>query len=210
MKKIILLILLTSSFCTFAQDKKEVNLIQTDKTWGKEIIQVPFWFAPKIGYKGQEDIRFAKGWEDINSDGFWVLVFAWDINLTTKPTAQFFEDNLKLYFDGLMKVVNEDSTITIPKTKASFSEKEKLKEGVTTFSGTVETYDAFTTKKMLKLNVTIESYYCKESKQYIPLFKFAPRGFKHKAWEMLKQTKLHDSVCNKPKNKATKLEEPNL
>ena len=82
----------------FGQGRKEINLIKVDSTWGKEIIQVPFWFATEIDYKGYEDIRFAKGWEDINSSGFWTLVFAWDINLNTKPTTKFFEDSIKLYF----------------------------------------------------------------------------------------------------------------
>jgi hypothetical protein len=113
-------ILLSFSIVAFGQQKEEISLIQADSTWGREIIQLPFWFAPEINYTGHEDIRFAKGWEDINSVGFWTYVFAWDINLKTNPTAQFFEDNFKLYFDGLMKVVNEDTLLTIPKTKASF------------------------------------------------------------------------------------------
>ena len=153
---ILVLVLLCCSISISGQKNKEVNLIQTDSTWGKEIIKIPFWFAPEINYKGNEDIRFAKGWEDQESDGFWALAFAWDMNLMTKPTSKFFEDNLKLYYDGLMKVVNEDTTLTIPKTKATFSEK-KTKKGVISFTGSVETYDAFTTKKMITLNVIIES-----------------------------------------------------
>jgi hypothetical protein len=196
MKKLIIIsILLNCSIFTFGQKNEEVNLIQVDSTWGKEIIQVPFWFAPEINYKGFEDIRFAKGWEKINSPGFWTLVFAWDINLKTKPTTKFFEDNLELYFDGLMKVVNEDSLLIIPKTKVLFK-KERQINGITTFTGTVETYDAFTTKKMITLNATIESYYCKKTKTYIPLFRFSPRDFKHKSWDMLNQAKLSANICN--------------
>ena len=196
MRKIIIIsILLNCSIFTFGQKKEEVNLIQVDSTWGKEIIQVPFWFAPEINYKGYEDIRFAKGWEKINSTGFWTLVFAWNINLKTKPTTKFFEDNLKLYFDGLMKVVNEDSLLIIPKTKVLFK-KEKQRNRITIFTGTVETYDAFTTKKMITLNATIESYYCKKTKTYIPLFKLSPKDFNHKSWDMLNQAKLSDNICN--------------
>ncbi len=147
MKKIIIiLILLSCSFYSFGQKKEEINLMQTDSAWGKEIIKIPFWFAPEINYEGYEDIRFAKGWEEIDSAGFWTLVFVWDMNLNTKPTAKLFEDTIKLYFDGLMKVVNEDKELIIPKTKASFLEN-KTKNGTTTFTGIVETYDAFTTKK---------------------------------------------------------------
>ena len=193
-KIIIISILLSCWTYSFGQQKGEINLLLADSTWRREIIQIPFWFALEINYHGHEDIRFAKGWEDINSAGFWTYVFAWDINLMTKPTTKFFEDNLKLYFDGLMKVVNEDTLLTIPKTKAHFIEKEQKNE-MTTFTGTLETYDAFTTKKMITLHVTIESYYCKKTKTYLPLCRFSPKDFKHKAWEMLNGVTLRDDIC---------------
>ena len=193
-KIIVISILFSFSIHSFGQKKEEINLIQVDSTWGKEIIQIPFWFAPEINYIGHEDIRFAKGWEKIDSSGFWTYVFAWDMNLKTKPTTKFFEDNLKLYFDSLMKVVNEDSLLIIPKTKALFKEKEQKKE-ITTFTGIVETYDAFTTKKMILLNVTIECYYCKKTKTFIPLFRFSPKDFNHEAWEMLNQVTLRPTIC---------------
>ncbi len=196
MKKIIIIsILLSYSLNIFGQGHKEINLIKVDSTWGKEIIQVPFWFAPEIDYKGHEDIRFAKGWEDINSSGFWTLVFAWDINLNTKPTTNFFEDSIKLYFDGLMKVVNDNKTLIIPKTIVKLIENKKNSEKIT-FTGTVETYDAFTTKKMIALNVTIESYYCEKIDKYVPFFKISPRNFNHKIWKELNGIYLSDDICN--------------
>jgi hypothetical protein len=70
-KIIIISLLLSCSFYSFGQQKEEINLLLADSTWGKEIIQIPFWFAPEINYKGHEDIRFAKGWADINSA--WLL-----------------------------------------------------------------------------------------------------------------------------------------
>jgi hypothetical protein len=195
MKKLVLIVFLMFSVFSFTQKKETINLIKADSTWGKEIIKVPFWFAPKINYNGYEDIRFAKGWEDIESDGFWVLAFAWDINLKTKPTTKFFEKNLKLYYDGLMKVVNEDEKITIPKTKARFKER-KSKKGTTFFTGIVKTYDAFTTKKVIKLYVKIESIYCEKTKNYLPLFKFSPKKFKHKTWKNLNNIKFQNQICN--------------
>lgn len=195
MKKIIFTFLFfTSTFLSFGQEK-EVNLIQTDSTWGKEVIKLPFWFAPEVNYVGYEDIRFAKGWENTKSDGFWALTFAWDANLNTKLTVDFFKNNIKLYFDGLMKVVNEDKKITIPKTKVSLS-KTNTKNGIIKFIGVVETFDAFTTKKMIKLNTVIESYYCKKSNKYIPLFKLSPKDFSHKIWKELKSIKLQKNSCN--------------
>ena len=49
---------------------------------------------------------------------------------------------------------------------------------------------------MIKLNVTIESYYCKKTKTFIPLFRFSPKDFKHEAWEMLNQVTLRPNICN--------------
>lgn len=49
MKKIISLsIMLSCSIYSFGQQQEEINLLQADSTWGKEIIQIPFWFAPDI------------------------------------------------------------------------------------------------------------------------------------------------------------------
>ncbi|SEL99670.1 hypothetical protein SAMN04487910_3850 [Aquimarina amphilecti] len=194
-KSIIISLVLLNSFITFGQELKEINLLKADSTWGKEIIKVPFWFAPEIDYQGYEDIRFAKGWEDVNSSGFWTLVFAWDINLKTKPTTKFFEDNIKLYLDGLMKVVNDIETLIIPKTVANFRIDKTDSEKVT-FKGTIETYDAFTTKKTIALNVIIESFYCKKSDKYVPFFRISPRNFDHQIWEELNRIYLNDDICN--------------
>jgi hypothetical protein len=192
MKKLLLFALLFASTFTFGQ-KQEVDLIQS--SWGKEIIKLPFWFAPQIDYEGYEDIRFAKGWEDKENASFWATAFAWDANLETKLTSKFFEDNIKLYFDGLMKVVNEDSELTIPKTKVSLLEN-KTKKGIVIFIGTIEVYDAFTTKKMIKLNAIIESHYCKKRNKYVPLFKLSPKDFTHEIWKELKSIKLQKNICN--------------
>ncbi|MGK0325540.1 MAG: hypothetical protein ACJA1D_000881 [Polaribacter sp.] len=194
-KSILTFAILVCSIFTFSQKKEDINLIQADSAWGKEIIEIPFWFAPTINYKGFEDIRFAKGWEKIESSGFWVLAFAWDIDLKIKPTAKFFEDNLKLYYDGLMKVVNEDENLIIPKTVALFTENNS-KNGVTNFTGIIKTYDAFTTKKIINLYVTIESYYCDKSKKYIPFFRFSPKEFNHSSWNNLNKVKLKNNLCN--------------
>jgi len=109
----------------FGQEHQKIKLIEADSTWGKEVIRIPFWFAPEINYKGYEDIRFAPGWAKVDSTDFWTYAFAWDVNLETKPTSKLYEGHLKDYFDGLMKVVNKDKELSIPKTKATCTEKEK-------------------------------------------------------------------------------------
>ncbi len=190
----LLIILLFICVLSSGQTNQEVNLIHLDSNWGKEIIQIPFWFAPEINYEGYEDIRFAKGWENIESAGFWTLAFAWDMNLYSEPKTAFFEDNLKLYFDGLMKVVNEDTSLTIPKTKVFLTQGESINKS-SIFKGTIETYDAFTTKEIITLNLIIENYYCEKTNKYLPLFRISPKDFSHESWDMLEKAKLITSLC---------------
>ena len=190
----LLIILLHICVLSSGQTNQEVNLIHVDSNWGKEIIQIPFWFAPEINYEGYEDIRFAKGWENIESAGFWTLVFAWDMNLYSEPKTAFFEDNLKLYFEGLMKVVNEDTSLTIPKTKVFLTQGESINKS-SIFKGTIETYDAFTTKEIITLNLIIENYYCEKTNKYLPLFRISPKDFSHESWDMLEKAKLITSLC---------------
>lgn len=121
-----------------------------------------------------------------------MLVFAWDINLEDEPKSKFFERNLKLYFDGLMKVVNEDTTITVPDSKIAL---KKTKNSIPTYTGTIETYDAFITKEMIRLNVEIQVYFCEPKNQYIPFCKMSPRDFNHKAWEIMHETSLSYNIC---------------
>lgn len=91
-----------------------------------------------------------------------------------------------------MKVVNEDTTVTIPESKIKL---RKTKNTIPTYTGTIETYDAFTTKKMILLNVIIEVHFCKSKNQYLPFFKISPRDFEHQSWELIHHTRLRDNIC---------------
>ena len=62
--------------------------------------------------------------------------------------------------------------------------------------GSVKIFDRFATKKMITLNVLIESNYLEKEEKTIILFKFSPKDFKHKTWQTLNEIKLHNSVLN--------------
>lgn len=190
MKKILAsVIALSFTITTHSQEVKNISLLDADESWGKEIIEVPFWFAPQIKHKGFEDIRFAPGWEDTTAQGFWALAFAWDIDLYNKPDVNFFEESLKLYLDGLMKVVVDNDSISFPKAKVN------LQTSLDTIVGRIDVYDAFTTNKVVKLNVRIEVFHCSSSDRYTPLFKMSPCGLGESIWSQLKEIRLNETVC---------------
>lgn len=166
------------------------SILEMNDDWGREIFHFPIRFAKDINYKGIEDARFPKGWSDTTSNFFWTYLFGWNIESVAEITTSELEKNLKLYFDGLMMSVNRDASFD-PKVTIAKLEKTKTHE----FTGTVQVYDAFTTKKSLKLNVLVDYNYCKSKKNTQILFRFSPKELEHEVWEVMKMAKFRDNIC---------------
>ncbi|CAM1357767.1 hypothetical protein [Tenacibaculum xiamenense] len=189
-----LVVMLVVSVNMFSQTEVD-DILVADSTWTKEKIRLPFHFAPEIKYEGYEDIRFAKGWGNIESPEFWTYTFVWNINLKERPKPVFFEENLMFYFDGLMNLVNKEKEKIIPKTQVKiYSRKEKNKTNF--YRGTLVLHDSFKTKNTILLYVDIESKLCKKTKNYICLFRFSRQPFQHSTWKKLNKVKIKKNFCN--------------
>ena len=175
-------------------DKESLYLLKTDKSWTKEIFVFPLHFAKELNYQGTEEAHFPKGWRDMESNEFWSYTFAWKVDLDTKLSKAKVASDLQNYFDGLMHVVNKDKELVLPKTIANIQQKEG-DNSLTKFTGTLNIYDAFITKKKMILNVTAEKHYCEQAKKSILLFKFSPKAFGTEIWQKLEQIKLRDNAC---------------
>ncbi|WP_417785483.1 hypothetical protein [Tenacibaculum sp.] len=184
-------LLFLCSINLYGQETKEVNLINLDSSWEKEIFKFPISFAPSINYQGYEEARFPPiGWSSVHHPNFWSYTFAWSIDKKSQITTNDLETDLQKYFDGLMKV-HTSKELKEHKTVALFIKKER-----TLFVGKIKTYDRFTTKKPISLNVLVESHFCKKQEKLILLFKFSPKDFTHQTWEMLDRITLVNNYCN--------------
>jgi len=194
MKKISLFFtLLCCAFFSFGQNYKDIHLIDIDSLWGKEIFRFP---ARNMDYKGVGEVRFPpKGWRTQEHINFWTYTFAWDINLNTKITEKELEINLVKYFNSLNTIEMKATTDNrFSSAKVIQTKQEKV---TAFFKGSLRIFDRFTTKKMIPLNVLIESHYCKKKKRTILLFKFSPKEFGHEVWTTtLKKIKLHTLICD--------------
>lgn len=177
----------------YSQKPEETTLLKLDSTWGKEIFPFPISFAQNIDYTGIAEVRFPpKGWRDPNHQNFWSYTYVWSINHTKEIAAKELANNLEKYFDGLNRV---DDNNKHKKATATILKVDK-KASTTFFKGSVKTFDRFATNKKITLNVLIESTYCKESQKTVLLFKFSPKEFTHKTWEILKRIELTNNICN--------------
>lgn len=169
------------SMASFSQEEHP-ELFETDSTvWIKEIIKFPLGFAPEIPYEGFEDLRFVKaGWGKQEHPEFWSYAFAWYIKTDKAPTLKEIEQNIQLYYDGLMKAVNKDKSFTVPKSIVSFQ-----KTDINKYIGTIKCYDSFYTKEMITLNVLINASKTNIKDECVVLFKVSLQDFSHDVWKKL-------------------------
>lgn len=164
------------------------NPLVAPDNWRKETIEFPLSFAPTLTYKGTEYVRFAPGWGKKDAEDYFTYAFLWYLDEVPTLSSKILESELETYFNGLMRVVagsKETTTSSIPTSKAFF---EKLDE--TSYAGKVITYDAFTTKKEVSLNVIVNYSACDELGKHLVLFKFSPKNIDHTVWSKLENIKI--------------------
>ena len=178
--RIILFLCLCSTQSFFAQE--EALLLEIEEPWRSERLAFPISFAPSLDYKGIEEVRFAKGWGNSDSEEFWTYTFLWYLDEDPKTTEVTLQNDIEAYFNGLMNVVGKGKEI--PQTNAVFVKKEKIGTA-TTYVGKVKVFDAFFTKSIQTLQVKIVADYCEQQKKHTVLFTFSPQPYTHDVWKTL-------------------------
>jgi hypothetical protein len=193
---IIIILLFLNSNVIFGQEQESLNLLETDSTWTKEIIKFPLGFAKEIKFEGFEDLRFPSGWSKQESPNFWSYVWAWSIKDIEGLTEHELENNIQLYFDGLMGInFRKNTEDEIQNTNAIFI-KKATSNGNYQYIGKVKTFDMRYTKKPMTLNVLVEQHYCEQKKRSIILFRFSPKSFDTAVWNTLQEVKLRENICD--------------
>ncbi|GAB5527159.1 MAG: hypothetical protein Roseis2KO_50310 [Roseivirga sp.] len=164
-------------------------MLTAPDTWGPEIFSFPLEFAPSIDYQGFEDIRFAPGWSDTTANDYFTYTFVWYLDADPKLTKDKVTDHVKAYFSGLMS--GTSGRDDLPAVTASFNQRQNG-----TYTGSVNTYDAFFKKKAMTLHITVESIHCQSTGKYIVWFKLSPKGPADPIWQMFEAVKLKLD-CNK-------------
>lgn len=188
----ILLSIVCISNISYSQSEEQTDplLLDIEDNWRSERLTFPIRFAPSLDYDGIEEVRFAPGWPDKNSPEFWTYTFLWYLDTNPELTKRKLSVDLAAYFDGLMNLVSRGESKEFP------SEVTIKRIGDSAFyEGEARIYDAFFTKEMITLQVSIEEQYCKLNDKYTVLFKFTPKKTDDPLWTKLNNIQLNFK-CN--------------
>ncbi|MEP0263480.1 hypothetical protein [Dokdonia sp.] len=181
MKFLFIFSILFTIHTSYAQN--EELLLTIDEPWRSERLEFPIAFAPSLEYNGVEEVRFAKGWSNPDSEEFWTYTFLWYLNEDPKITADVIEDDIEAYFNGLMELVGKGNGLTdLPKANVVFV---KDSDENNSFVGKAKIFDAFFSKDIQELNIKAVSDYCSEKEKYTVLFTFSPKEYNHTIWKTL-------------------------
>lgn len=160
MKKITLIICCLTSLAAFGQNPKvefdaknwqPPYTLSIPKGWDVERFPIPIEFAPKIPYRGVEDIRFTPGWANVKSDEYWAYAFLWYLDSFPKMDEKIIQENLKAYYTGLVGRNIEPGKISADKITPTITSFKKIKivnNDLQTYSGTIKMLDYMEQKPM--------------------------------------------------------------
>jgi hypothetical protein len=165
-----------------AQDSYKLSI---PKGWGTEKILFPISFAPRIEYRGVEEIRFTPGWAKKDSVEYWSYAFLWflDGNIVFEPVI--IEEHLKMYYEGLIS----NNGTAIPKEKlisveVSFQYDVKVNDDKEAFIGTIVMTD-YMQQKPIKLNCKAHYKTCPQQKKTLIFYELSPQPLTHEVWTAL-------------------------
>ncbi|RFS16514.1 hypothetical protein [Emticicia sp. C21] len=153
------------------------------KGWTIERFLIPISFAPQIPYKGVEDIRFTPGWSKATSDEYWSYAFLWYLDGEVKMNASTLNNNLKVYYSGLVKS-NGRSLPRITPVVTSLKETKKDNGDLQTYVGTIQITD-YMSQAPIMLNCKAHVKSCPGENKTFIFYELSPQSLSHKVWSGL-------------------------
>jgi len=171
-----------------AQEPVEVPFyLPTPEGWRTETIPFPLDFAPELEYEGLEELRFSPGmFAEIKVD-FWSYAFVWWVREESHFDTQRLQMDLESYFRGLTTAVAEarDFEPGTPDFEVRLEPVESATADHAQWQGTVLTYDAFTTRKPVRLGARIDIIPCPSQGHVAAIFQFSPQPSHHNIWKVI-------------------------
>src|SRR5262245_36126455 len=126
--------------------------------WRSEVIPFPLDFAPSIGHRGLEDLRFPPGMFDPSSPDYWSYAFTWHTDDAAELDAAMLGRELTAYFAGLIAAADTGGRIAAADRESVVA--RAVPAGDRRFAITAHVYDAFKTAAAVELEGTATRRAC--------------------------------------------------
>jgi hypothetical protein len=166
--------------------------------WSTERFALPPDFAKQLAVRGVEDLRFSPGWGEPKSEDHWSYAFLWWLEGKKDMDASFLQDNLKIYYSGLLNRNIKPRKISMEKIYPVVVKMKNVNTAsgdIKTFEGTVSMLNYINQEPMI-LNIIIHEKYNVDKTHDFLLFEVSLKAFTHPNW--VKLNKLNaDFSCTK-------------
>ena len=163
---IVCCMLLVNVSIVFGDEPAEDFRFDTAEGWKKERISLPPPFAPDMKLKGLEELRFAPGMFQAQSDSYFSYVFVFQVEDKPELTLEVMEKELLAYYRGLAGAVLNSRTLsadtnafTLKLTEAgAIDEAPKPPQTPKQYTGDLMWVEPFVTGKPQTLHLEIETW----------------------------------------------------
>lgn len=163
--------------------------LDVPKGWDVELFSLPADFAAAMTYKGIEDIRFAPGWGDSTKADYWSYAYLWWLDGKVTIDASSLQENLQLYYSGLVNRNIIGRKIPGDKVVPTLSAVKKIKTATgdwQTFSGSVRMLD-YMRQRPITLNTTIHLKDCADHKHMAAFVEMSPKPYTAPIWKQMEK-----------------------
>lgn len=181
--KPLLIFLMSIVGLSSTQETEPELLIDAPDGWRFERLDFPLEFAPDLKLEGFEELRFAPGMFDPESESYFSYALAMQIDNREEVDLEFVQDLFQEYFTGLCGAVAESRDLTLDLSQIATSVKVQDE----TWFVTVSMFDAFGSGQPLILNLRVTRHDSKSDKGLVLLGLASPAESTAEIWTQLDQ-----------------------
>jgi hypothetical protein len=187
--------LLVSVSIAFGGEPAADVRLNAPEGWRKERIVLPPPFAPDMKLKGLEEIRFAPGMFQLQSDSFFSYVFVFQLENKPELSQEIMERELLAYYRGLATAVLKSrnasvdtNTFTLKLTKASaIDDAPKPPQIPRQFTGDLKWVEPFVTGQSQTLHLELQSWKSQDSNHRFMFVCASPKPKTTAIWRQMRE-----------------------
>ena len=183
MQPILLCLLFVTAFTASPQETEPTLLTSAPDGWRFERLDFPLDFAPDLKLEGFEELWFAPGMFDAESESYFSYVLAMQIDNRSELDEASVKDLFQGYFFGLCRAVSESRQLQLELDKIA-TEVTRTEAG---WQVDVAMFDAFGDGRELQLRLLVSRHKSPSGTGLVLLGLASPASADAAIWEELAQ-----------------------